>query len=257
MSGGSPAGAGPSGEHGSGAARRRDAAAHLVVGDVTAPALDADQDHHVRRVLRLRDGDEVTVTDGAGRWRPCVLRVGDRSAALEAADEVVELARPGPEITVAFALTKRTKPEWCVQKLTELGVDRIVPFRADRSVVRWDAERARAQVERWRAVSLSAVEQARLLQVPLIEEVAEVPTLATLGAHRVDFGGAAPSLAHSVVAVGPEGGWTDAERALLPEAVGLGPSVLRAETATITIGALLGSLRSGLVAANVPDVDGA
>lgn len=221
-------------------------APHVLVTDLDALGLDDDTWHHLLRVRRVRVGSALTATDGAGRWRPC--RIASPTS-LEPDGDVVTLTRPEPEITVAFALTKGDKPELVIQKLTELGVDRIVPFRAARSVVRWDEAKAHAAHRRWTTVARGAVEQAKRCWVPQIDRLSDVADLAARGAARVDRGGEAPSLARCVVAVGPEGGWDDRERELLPTAVALGPHVLRAETAALTAGVVLCSLRSGLVAA--------
>lgn len=220
-------------------------APHVLVTDVDALGVDDATWHHLLRVRRVRVGAAVTVTDGAGRWRPCRL-AGPTS--LEPDGDVVSLTRPDPEITVAFALTKGEKPELVIQKLTELGVDRIVPFRAARSVVRWDADKAEAAHRRWTTVARAALEQAKRCWLPQLDPISDVADLAGRGAARVDRGGDVPSLARSVVAVGPEGGWNDRERELLPTAISLGPHVLRAETAALTAGVVLCSLRSGLVA---------
>ncbi|MFP5377197.1 MAG: RNA methyltransferase PUA domain-containing protein, partial [Acidimicrobiia bacterium] len=85
------------------------AAAHAFVDDVAAPDLDAGDRHHLARVLRLRDGQAVTVADGRGRWRLCAWRGEGR---MEPVGEVVEEAPPDPPVTVAFALTKGERPEW-------------------------------------------------------------------------------------------------------------------------------------------------
>lgn len=217
---------------------------HVLVDDLDALAASDETWHHLLRVRRTRVGSAVTATDGRGRWRPA--RIASTTT-LDAAGEIVAVERPEPPITVAFALTKADKPELVVQKLTELGVDRIVPFRAARSVVRWDDAKADAAQRRWLAVARSAVEQSKGCWLPEVTPIADVAALAAAGAVRVDRGGEAPSLARSVVAVGPEGGWDEKERDLLSTAVALGPNVLRAETAAVTAGALLCSLRSGLV----------
>ena len=86
-------------------------------------------------MLRLAPGTDITVGDGAGQWRAARLT---GSPALDPQGDVVADARPDPPITVAFALVKGERPELTVQKLTELGADRIVPFVAERSVVRWE-----------------------------------------------------------------------------------------------------------------------
>jgi 16S rRNA (uracil1498-N3)-methyltransferase len=149
---------------------------------------------------------------------------------------------------VAFALVKGDKPELAVQKLTELGVDRIVPFVAARSVVRWDGERAAKAQVRLAAVARAAAAQSHRPRLPVVEPLADLADLARRpGAARADRGGAPPSLEHPTVLVGPEGGWAPEERALGLPTVALGPTVLRAETASVTAGALLTALRAGLV----------
>lgn len=216
---------------------------HVLVDDVGDPVLGADALHHLARVRRLRAGDPLTASDGRGAWRPCRF-TGEE--ALEVVGDVVQLPVPTPELTVAFALTKSDKPDLVVQKLTELGVDRIVPFRAERSVVRWDDAKAVRQHERLTAIARAACEQAHRCWLPVVEPVTDVADLVARGAVRLDRGPVGVSLDHPVVAVGPEGGWSDAERAALSRTAGLGPHVLRAETAAITAGALLGAMRSGL-----------
>ena len=221
-----------------------DAAAHAIVESVDLPQLDDDATHHLVRVRRLRDGAVVTVTDGRGAWRACRLAAGGR---VEADGDVVRVVRPAPPITIAFALTKAGKPEIVVQKLTELGVDHIVAFRAEHSVVRWDETKATAQHARWEAIARAAVEQSRGVWLPTIAPVGDVASVAALGASRLDRGGEPPTLARSVLAVGPEGGWSDEERKRLPTVVECGTNMLRAETAALTAGGILCALRSGLV----------
>lgn len=209
------------------------------------PVLEPDDHHHLDRVLRLRRGADVTVADGRGGWRRCTLGAGGR---LEPVGEVVHEPRPEPVLTVAFALTKGERPELVVQKLTELGVDRIAAFHAHRSVARWEGERADRHLARLRRVAREAAVQSRRAWLPDVLPLVALPALlAEPGAAIADPGGAAPSLAHPTVVVGPEGGFTDEERAAAPAAVRLGPHVLRAETAAITAGALLAALRARLV----------
>ena len=109
------------------------AKAHAFVVDLDAPELDPDDRHHFARVLRLRRGDTITVSDGDGRWRLC--RFGDP---LEPSGPIEHEPPAAPRLTVAFAVVKGERTEWAVQKLVELGVDTVIPFVADRSVVRWD-----------------------------------------------------------------------------------------------------------------------
>jgi 16S rRNA (uracil1498-N3)-methyltransferase len=224
------------------------ARAHVFVADVEVPELDPGDRHHLERVLRLRPGDEITVADGVGRWRRCGL-----GPVLEPRGPVEVDARPHPPIAVAFALTKGERPELAVQKVTELGADVIVPFLAARSVVRWTPEQAAAHAERWRRVARAAASQCRRTWLPVVEDVRTFAALLERpGAAVAHPGGTALSLDHALVLVGPEGGWSreelDAVAAAGLPRVGLGPHVLRAETAAIAAAALLAGLRSGLVA---------
>ena len=228
MTGGDPA---PDGSHGP----------HVLVDDVEHPSLAADDRHHLGRVLRLRPGDPLTVGDGAGRWRPCVLRGEPEPIA-----RVHHVDQPAPELGVAFALIKGGRPELVVRKLTELGVDRIVPFAAGRSVVRWDAKKAAGQTERLRRVARVAVMQSRRAWVPMVEDPTTFDELTGRpGAAMADREGTPLDHVSRFVLVGPEGGWDDHERATALPRVRLVDPVLRAETAAIAAGTLLCALRSG------------
>ena len=90
---------------------------HVLVESVEVPVIADDDRHHLGRVLRLRDGDSMTVGDGAGRWRPC--RWGPT---VEPTGEIVEVPAPSPRLGVAFALIKGGRPELVVQKLVDLGL---------------------------------------------------------------------------------------------------------------------------------------
>lgn len=212
---------------------------------MTAPVLDDDDRRHLERVLRVRDGEPVTVSDGRGAWRACVYRSG---ATLEPVGEVEHRVAAAPAITVAFALTKAAKPETVVQKLTELGADRIVPFTAVRSVARWEGDRAERHVDRLRKVAREAAMQCRRAHLPAVDDLRDFATVTRLpGACLADGDGDPPSLARPVVLVGPEGGWAPEERSAGLPVMRLGPHVLRAETAAIAAGAVLAALRDGLV----------
>jgi 16S rRNA (uracil1498-N3)-methyltransferase len=213
----------------------------VFVADVEQPELAPDDHHHLLRVLRLRPGAPLTVGDGRGRWRPArFAEVPETTGPVEGVDA------PAPALAVGFALVKGDKPELVVQKLTELGIDRIVPFRAERSVVRWDDARAAKAVMRLRLVARSAAAQSHRPWLPVIEDVVDLGQLlaaADAGVAVADRGGAPIGAEHTTVLVGPEGGWGVGE---LPEGalrVALGPNVLRAETAAITAGALLADRR--------------
>jgi 16S rRNA (uracil1498-N3)-methyltransferase len=225
------------------------AAAHVLVEDLSGPvlALSEDDSRHLSSVLRLRPGEAVAATDGRGGLVPCVWSAGGR---LEVAGPVVVSAPRSPRLTVGFVPVKGDRPDWAVQKLTELGVDRIVLLSSERSVVRWEGGRAAAHLARLERVARSALMQSRQVWLPEIVGVVPVPELlagAGPGVAVADIGGAPLGAGVDTVLVGPEGGWSDAERALSAATVGLGSGVLRAETAAVAAGVLLTAVRAGLV----------
>lgn len=205
---------------------RRRAAAHVLVADVAVPALSDETAHHLFRVLRVADGAVVTVTDGAGTWRVC--RAAGNAVVPDG--ELQVEPRPAQPLTIAVTIPKADRPELVVQKLTELGVDRIVFLHAERSVVRWDAARADKHLAKLRRVAAEATEQSRRVWLP--EVLGPLAAAAVLPGAVVAEPGGRP-LAHGdrSIAIGPEGGWTDAELALAADRVHLGSTVLRVETA--------------------------
>jgi 16S rRNA (uracil1498-N3)-methyltransferase len=238
---------------------RAAAAAQVFVDDPGHPVLAADDAHHLGRVLRLRDGEEVIAADGRGHWARTVWRGAATLEAVTSEDgvggdgAVQSEARGEPALTVAFAPVKGERPEWVVQKLTELGIDRIVPLRTERSVVRWTGARGQATVEKLRRVAREAAAQCRRVWLPEVGDTTTFADLRSLGGPGevvlAQLSGDRPTLTQHVVAVGPEGGWSTNELESGLPTVGFGLSVLRAETAAVTAGALLASLRMGTVAA--------
>lgn len=218
------------------------AKAHAFVADLDAPELAEADRHHLERVLRLRRGDSITVSDGAGRRRRA--RFGP---ALEPVDAIESEPAPQPTITIGFALVKGGRPEMVVQKLTELGVDRIVPFVADRSVVQWDAERAMRHHERLMLVAREAAMQSRRSWLPVVEPLARFDDLVERAdVALADRKGDPPSLLRTTVLIGPEGGWSDRERAFETPAIRVAMHVLRAETAAFAVATTLCGMRSAL-----------
>jgi 16S rRNA (uracil1498-N3)-methyltransferase len=244
------------------------ATAHVFLDDLADDArVDGDDGHHLARVRRVRAGETVTGADGRGTWRPYDVRAVTRDELVLGAAGPARLEpAPTPSIEVAFALTKGAKPETVVQQLTELGVDRIRPFWARRSVVRWDAARADAAVARLHRVAREAAMQCRRARLPGVEPPAAFADVAGLASGAVDGSGltsrptlvlgdpggiGADALARSpephssgqawLAVVGPEGGLDPDEIAGLGPVVRLavGHHVLRAETAAVAVAAVL------------------
>jgi 16S rRNA (uracil1498-N3)-methyltransferase len=231
------------------------AAAYPATAHVLVAALDdvltieGDDGHHLARVRRVRAGESVTAADGLGTWRPyAVERREAATLELRACGGPMVEPELTPRLEVAFALTKGTKPETVVQQLTELGVDRIRPVRARRSVVRWDASRAEAAVARLRRVAREAAAQSRRARLPVVDAPVELAALAglsglVLGDHSVVGEGPIPRPPGGawVVVIGPEGGLEADEIAQLGvvSRLAVGPHVLRAETAAVSAAAAL------------------
>ena len=213
----------------------RGSAAHVFVESLAAPELTDDDDHHLRRVLRIRDSDVVTVSNGLGRWVTARLTADG----LEVDSEPTDVARPHPAVVVS-AIPKGDRPEWIVQKLTEVGATAIGFMDCARSVVRWDAARAARQRERLRKVAREAAMQSRRVWIPnLFDVVPFDEVIKAIGCAIADPDGDPLPPDIDTVLVGPEGGFTEGELNSVERRVSLSSNVLRVETAALTAAVLL------------------
>jgi 16S rRNA (uracil1498-N3)-methyltransferase len=223
--------------------------------------LSAEETRHARDVLRLQSGDEIFVFDGVGREFQCSVQTITRTEAQVAVMAEVDPARPESplDLTLAIALLKNEKFDLVIQKATELGVKRIVPLDTERGDVRL-RDGTQKRLTRWRRIALEAAKQTGRAYVPEIDAPLDFnlmlrPAGENQGITRLMFSErAGKSLAEAtnsfsqqpkkiIALVGPEGGWTDDEigraREGLWQIVTLGGRTLRAETAAITVVALL------------------
>jgi 16S rRNA (uracil1498-N3)-methyltransferase len=209
------------------------ALAQFHVADPSVPILEPTDEHHLRKVLRAKVGEEVVVTDGDGSWALCV--VNDQG--LSRVSDVVR-DEPVPVTTLYLAALKGDHAQWAVAKATEVGVSRVVPLLTTRSVVKFTGDLREKTLARWRRVAREAAGQCRrtydlIVEDPLrVDDVPQDVAVAEIGASG-DWRG----VRH--VAVGPEGGWAEGEWESSRRRVGLGPTVLRAETAGVVAAALL------------------
>ena len=227
--------------------------------------LSREESAHLTNVLRLRAGDEAFVFDGAGREFRCAVeeaRGRDGQARLAIVEAVAPQRPESPlALVLAVALLKGEKFDMVVQKATELGVARIVPVATAQSDVRLQSGRlSEGRAARWRRLALEAAKQSGRARVPAVEAVVALPALLTderragEGARLffTERGGRGlletmDELARAPAALtaltGPEGGWADEELAQARSAgwrlVTLGGRTLRAETAALTVAALL------------------
>ncbi|HYN76013.1 MAG TPA: 16S rRNA (uracil(1498)-N(3))-methyltransferase [Candidatus Limnocylindria bacterium] len=219
--------------------------AALVAGERLV--LDGPEGRHAADVRRLRVGEVLVVTDGAGRAaRAEVLEAARGSLVLGVLDRWSE-PDPQPRLVVVQALAKGDRGETAVETLTEVGVDVIVPWAAARSVTRWSADRAPKAVERWRATAREAAKQSRRMRWPEVRDPLTTSELTGLlqrsalglvlheGADEPLVSAEVPPAGDVVLVVGPEGGVTPEELATFAAAgarhVRLGATVLRTSTA--------------------------
>lgn len=225
--------------------------------DVDSPTvtLSGREGHHAADVRRLRVGEQVEVTDGRGTRLACEVQAVARGQVDLAVTHRRVEPEPSPRLEVAQALIRPDAAERALAGMTEVGVDAVWPWAAQRCVVTWDAARIERGVRRWRTTLAEAAKQSRRSRVP---EVAAPLSTAQL-ARRVrevevavllDVAAVAPLAAVEVpaegavlVVVGPEGGHTPAEHDELVAAgalpVHLGPTVLRSATAGTAAAAVL------------------
>jgi 16S rRNA (uracil1498-N3)-methyltransferase len=207
--------------------------------------LDAEESHHLARVLRLMPGATVFAFDGNGVEYECeVARVHKDAAELQVIARLSNEIESPLELTLGQALIKGDKFDWVVQKATELGVTRIVPLVTEHSEFR-KAEGRELRLQRWRRIALEATKQCSRRK---LIELAEIATFAQFCAAETgvklifsERGGSrladVPRANSVTLAIGPEGGWSERELALA-EAQGflpmqLGNRILRTETAAV------------------------
>ena len=219
--------------------------------------VDGDEGFHATAVRRIRPGETLTLSDGAGSLAEGVVDSADKRTLSVRVTARRTAPRPRPSVTVVQAIPKSERSELAVELATEAGADDFVAWQAERCVARWDGDRAAKGLRRWRAVARSAARQARRAWIPevtgplataevcsylrsrpdavalLLHESAERP-LAEIPLAQADS---------VVLLVGPEGGIADTEVSALTAAgavaVRLSPTVLRTSTAAaVALGAL-------------------
>ena len=209
--------------------------------------LAGPEGHHAAAVRRLRPGERADVSDGAGTLAETVVRAAGQDSVTLDIRAVHTVPPPQPRLVVAQALPKGDRGELAVELMTEVGVDAVIPWSAERSVTKWQAERGAKALGRWRATAREAAKQSRRAWLPEVTEPADTAALAKRAAgaaraivleadaqaklHEVPL----PETGDILLLVGPEGGISPSERATLRAAgateARLGPTVLRTSTA--------------------------
>jgi 16S rRNA (uracil1498-N3)-methyltransferase len=228
--------------------RRRWIADEVSANQAALTGAHAD---HLIRALRARVGQEFDIAAGTAIRRGRVVRVADGRIEFELGDEIPVLAPA--DVTLLQAIFKFDRMEWAIEKCTELGVRRIVPVIARRTDTHLAAASAK-RAERWRRIALQASEQSRRSSPPEIADAVKLhDSLSLPGAVRVVLSESEQQMqlrdvfttetsGEILLAIGPEGGWTEDELQLFHESgwisASLGPTILRAETAAIAATAI-------------------
>jgi len=214
--------------------------------------------HHLKNVLRFKPGDEMVVFDGAGRECIGVLELYQgETAMVRVLGDTDQSTESALDLTIAACLAKGKKIDLVVEKAVELGADRICVVVSQRSIGQMTDAQAMDRVERWRRIAKGAAEQCGRTMMPVVERirafgdfVASKPVdtlglLFTIGANPdppATLRQRYPDTNKVIAVIGPEGGFTPAEMALARRHgfldVGLGPRVLRTETAAIVAAAI-------------------
>lgn len=223
----------------------------VVVGQ--SVTVEGDEARHAVVVRRTRVGERVVLVDGAGTSATCEVTSTAKSALVATVTEVVAVPAPTPRVTVVQAIPKGERAELAVEVLTEIGVDRIVPWAASRCVGVWRGERAEKSLAKWRSTARESGKQSRRAWHPEVSPMATTDEVVALlasadlavvlhEAATAPMAALSPQDAESiVVVVGPEGGLTDEEVAAFgaAHAVRMGDSVLRTSTAGVAAVAAL------------------
>ncbi len=209
--------------------------------------------HHLGRVLRAEAGQLYELSDGQRLWLARTENVGRDEVQFTLVEQLPTVVVP-VQIELLLAIVKFDRFEWALEKATELGVEDVVPLAADRSEKGLIAA-AGKRADRWKRILAESAQQARRLRVPSLGEAAKPrdafrATAATLKVLLSERAGARPlrevlepvatarregEAARVALAIGPEGGWTDAEFSCASDCgfveVALGANILRTETA--------------------------
>lgn len=215
--------------------------------------------HHIRRVMRMEEGDRVYTVFPDNKAAVAVLTIVTDTSVEAKIDEWLAQSTEMPaEVVVACGLVKGDKFDYIIQKGTELGAAGFVPFEAERSIVKWDPKKGLKKTERWQKIAKEAAEQSHRNRIPDVAEPTSIKQMieqssvfnvkifayeeTAKSGEKTAFYEAVHSLkagGRIMVVTGPEGGFSEKEAVQLQEAgfipCALGPRILRAETAPLYV----------------------
>jgi len=224
----------------------QDISAHQII------LSDKKQAHHLKNVLRLRSGDTVIIFDQQGNEYNCMIeKISDKITLQIREKYPLSKNKVQLRITIACAIPKKAKMDEIVDKLTQLGVDEIIPLETERVIVNIDKKKKELRLARWQKIALNASRQSQRKQIPVVSPIKEIKeVLSNLGDFDLKL---IPALfgkrsalrgilekakaKNILVLIGPEGDFTPEEIALATKAgcipITLGDLVLRVDTAAI------------------------
>ncbi len=218
----------------------------LITGETVH--LAGDEARHAAKSARLRVGERIQLGDGQGLIATAEAISVDASDVALVVIEASRVEKDEPQLWLAQSLAKQGRDEQAVEQATEVGVDRVIPLSSERTIVKWDEAKRASGVERWSRIVREAAKQSLqpyLAPVEPLHSLAELIGRSDIQLIALDHRATAsvldvpieplPGALPIVVAVGPEGGWSDAERESFDRAgiplARLGPGVLRASSA--------------------------
>jgi 16S rRNA (uracil1498-N3)-methyltransferase len=237
---------------------------HFYIDPVAATkqpvTIESTEAHHIKNVLRLKPGDHLKLFDGTGyEYQAVISSIGTDKVEVEIQHKLQSDASAGARIMVAQAFLKEKKMDDLVRKLSELGIAGWIPFFSQRSIARPGKDRLAGRVQRWKRIATEALKQCRrksMLEISdalTFDEVLELSKscdlkfvfweneTASLGRDMATKPGS--PLKSIMVMLGPEGGFAEREIEMARQSgfvtAGLGPRILRAETATLAASTLI------------------
>lgn len=215
--------------------------------------ITGDDAHHITSVLRLRVGDWIVLTDGEGhRWRSKLTEVGKKQITAHLT-EPLQQPEQKTSITLAQSVIKPDRMEWVIQKSVELGCAKIIPITTERTIPRLKNETSEKKISRWQKIAIEAMKQCGASYTPVISELSNFKDLIIKSKNyskailffegedkarlRDIFNSEDLKEENILIIIGPEGGFSkeeiDLARATGVVTAGLGPLILRVETAAI------------------------
>ncbi len=229
---------------------------HILRGTITLS--DKSQLNHLKNVLRLKPKDKVVVFDESGSEYACIIeKIDFQAAQLKVINKKMPVNIPKVKITIACAIPKKSKIDDIIDKLTQLGVERIIPLLTERVIVKLDKNKAVSRGQRWEKIAISSSKQCQRSKLPVIDPVKSLPEVLS-EAESFDLK-LIPNLEgkrrllkevvkeynpkNILVLIGPEGDFTPQEIALAYKhgciSVSLGELVLRVETAAVAVASFI------------------